>query len=87
MSLSFVKKKYTVVIPLKVPNTISSTEFTISHIGGKNTTTPNSTYTITNADPDGMLTSDMELYQFFRITGISFKLLFPEGTEAVNTPV
>lgn len=87
MSLSFVKKKYTTVIPLKVANGSQSVELTISHIGGRNSTTPNATYTVTNADPDGMLASDMKLYQFFRITGVSFKLMFPEGTEAVNTPV
>ncbi len=62
MSLSFVKKKYTTVIPLKVANGSQSVELTISHIGGRNSTTPNATYTVTNADPDGMLASDMKLY-------------------------
>lgn len=87
MSLSFVKKKYTTVIPLKCPSGSQSVELTISHIGGRNSTTPNATYTITNADPDGMLATDMTLYQFFKISGVSFKIMFPEGTEAVNTPV
>lgn len=87
MSLSFVKKKYTTVIPLKCPSGAQSVELTISHVGGRNSTTPAATYPITTADPDGMLASDMLLYQFFRITGVAFKLMFPEGTEAVNTPV
>jgi hypothetical protein len=29
----------------------------------------------------------MELYQFFKITGVAFKIFFPEGTEASKTPV
>ncbi len=62
MSLSFVRKKYTTVIPLRMPANAASTEFTISHIGGRNSTTPASTYTLTTADPDGMLATDMALY-------------------------
>lgn len=87
MSMSFVRKKYTTVIPLRIAAGAESIEFTISHIGGRNSTTPLSTYQITIADPDGMLATDMGLYQFFKISGVAFKLFFPEGTEAVNTPV
>jgi len=29
----------------------------------------------------------MKLYQFFRITGVSFKVFFPEGTNVQSTPV
>ncbi len=62
MSMSFVKKKYTTVLPLKVDAGNQSVEFTISHIGGRNVTTPTSTRVITEANPDGMLISDMALY-------------------------
>jgi len=34
-----------------------------------------------------MLTDQMKLYQFFKITGVAFKLFFPEGTDAGSTPV
>jgi len=29
----------------------------------------------------------MDLYQYLKITGVAFKLLFPEGTTAEATPV
>lgn len=29
----------------------------------------------------------MELYQFFKISGVAFKLFFPEGTDPTSTPV
>ena len=87
MAMSFVKKKYTTVIPLRVAAGNASVEFTISHIGGRNITTPASTQVLTDANPDGMLIADMNLYQFFKISGVAFKLFFPEGTEAETTPV
>ncbi len=87
MAMSFVKKKYTTVVPLRVAAGNSSVEFTISHIGGRNVTTPASTQVITDANPDGMLIADMALYQFFKISGVAFKLFWPEGTEAETTPV
>jgi len=62
MAMSFVKKKYTTVIPLRVAAGNSSVEFTISHIGGRNVTTPGSTQVINDANPDGMLIADMALY-------------------------
>ncbi len=62
MAMSFVKKKYTTVLPLKVDAGNQSVEFTISHIGGRNVTTPASTRVITEANPDGMLIADMALY-------------------------
>jgi len=34
-----------------------------------------------------MQTVDMRLYQFFKITGVAYKLFFPEGTSADATPV
>jgi len=29
----------------------------------------------------------MEVYQFAKISGVAFKVFFPEGTEAAKTPV
>lgn len=34
-----------------------------------------------------MASIDMGQYQFFRITGVAFKLFFPEGTTPESTPV
>lgn len=34
-----------------------------------------------------MLTNDMDAYQYFRITGMAFKIFFPEGTTPEATPV
>ncbi len=62
MAMSFVKKKYTTVVPLRVAAGNASVEFTISHIGGRNVTTPGSTQVINDANPDGMLINDMLLY-------------------------
>lgn len=87
MALSFVKKKYTVVLPLRVAAGANVVESTISHIGARNAAAPASTITVTQCDPDGMATSDMELYQFFKISGVAFKLFWPEGTDPGSTPV
>ncbi len=87
MALSFVKKKYTIVEPITMAVNQSVSEITISHIGSKNTTTPANTITLRNADPDQMATGDMKLYQFFKISGVAFKLFWPEGTSAQDTPV
>ena len=38
-------------------------------------------------DPDAMASTDMRLYQYFRITGLAFKVFFPEGTTPAATPV
>ncbi len=34
-----------------------------------------------------MASSDMRLYQYFRITGMAFKVFFPEGITPAATPV
>jgi len=34
-----------------------------------------------------MLTRDMDAYQYFRVTGMAFKIFFPEGTTPAATPV
>lgn len=84
---SYVKKKYTTVIPLTAGVGEESVAGTISHIGGRNTTNPSDCVTLARADPDGMLLADMEQYQFFKVTGIAYKIFFPEGTTPAATPV
>lgn len=91
-SLSYVKKKYTAVTPIKIAAGNNENFLTISHVGGKNTsptgpTALTQTVTLTDCNPDNMLSKDMELYQYFKITGVAFKLFFPEGTDPNNTPV
>lgn len=88
-ALSYVKKKYTAVQPIKIAGTAGAAFLTVSHIGGVNTNSPtiDDTVTIKDCNPDGMLDSDMKLYQFFRITGVSIKIFWPEGTDVNNTPV
>jgi len=86
-SYSYIAKKYTAVQPLTAPALQDNVQLTISHFTGKNTTNPIITVTINNVDPDGMCTRDMESYQYFRITGMAFKLFFPEGTTPAATPV
>jgi len=84
---SWVKKKYTFVTPLRIAQGQSELARTICHVGNENQNTPGACYTLTNADPDGIATEDMKLYQFFRITGVAFKLFWPEGTDPESTPV
>ncbi len=86
-SLSYVKKKYTVVIPINVAVGEEFAETTISHMGGKNAANVINTLTINNCNPDNMLIDQMQLYQFFKITGVGFKIFFPEGTNPESTPV
>jgi len=85
-SYSYVKKKYTAVIPMKIALGRDRFEATVSHIGGKNATNPAGTITLTSANPDGMANRDMESYQYFKITGVGIKIFFPEGTTPAATP-
>lgn len=86
---SFIAKKYTLVQPLTAILNSDNVQTTISHFGGRNSNSSVATPTITlfNTDPDGMCTRDMASYQYFRITGMAFKLFFPEGTTPQATPV
>jgi len=84
---SYVKKRYTAVIPIEMEAGIDSVSSVISHIGGTNISNPANTLTLTKADPDNMASTDMLAYQFFKITGVAFKLFFPEGTTPEATPV
>lgn len=86
-SLSFVKKKYTTVSTVDVAVGTDRAEVTVSHIGGRNAANPAATITLLDCNPDNMLTDQMKLYQFFKITGVAFKLFFPEGTSPEATPV
>lgn len=88
-SLSYIRKKYTAVTPIRMGAGTNEISLTISHIGGCNTnvTDPNLTVVLANCNPDGLLDTDMKSYQFFRITGVSYKLFWPEGTDLDNTPV
>ncbi len=64
-------------------------EKTISHIHNRNANASdvNDTITLFDVDQDDQLSTDMELYQYLKITGVAFKLLFPEGTTPEATPV
>ena len=86
-SLSFVQKKYTFVQPINVAAGEDTAALTISHVGGKNNAEPAATVTLFDANPDNMLADQMRLYQFFKISGVAFKLFFPEGTSVGATPV
>jgi len=86
-AFSVVRKKYTFVTPLRVQPGDDSISGVISHIGGRNSTNPVETIQLNQADPDTMASVDMGQYQFFRITGVAFKLFFPEGTTPESTPV
>lgn len=61
-SLTFVKKKYTTVLPMRVSPNNNSVSYTVSHIGGPNATDITNTVTLRSADPDGMATVDMAAY-------------------------
>lgn len=62
-ALSYVKKKYTSVAPIELGAGVNVGYLTISHVGGVNTNAPVAlTHTLADSNPDGMLTSDMQLY-------------------------
>ncbi len=86
-ALSYVRKKYTVVLPLIAQEGQNAIAGTISHIGGRNGSNPSDTITLTSANPDNMASEDMSLYQYFKISGVGYKLFFPEGTTPQATPV
>ena len=66
---------------LIIPADKEELAFTISHFSGKNSEVPSGTYSLTDANPNNVASADMACYQFFRITGLGFKLFFPPGTE------
>lgn len=86
-SSTYVKQKYTAVFPIIIPAGGDVAQTTISHIGGKNATTTAATLTLTDCNPDQKLLTNMNLYQYFKITGVAFKIFFPEGTTPEATPI
>lgn len=62
-------------------------ERTISLIGAKNPNNINGTITLTDVNQSNQLSTDMTLYQFFRIRGVATKMIFPMPTETNASPV
>ena len=84
---TYVKQKYTTVFPIVIPAAGEVAQTTISHIGAKNATTTAATLSLTDCNPDQKLFTNMNLYQYFKITGVAFKVFFPEGTTPEATPI
>lgn len=63
-------------------------EKTISLIGGRNSTgVATDSITLADVNQDSQLRTDMELYQFFRISGCAVKMFFPMPTDVAASPV
>ena len=60
---------------------------TVSLIGTKNSTDLPNTITLSDVNQDAQLSSDMRLYQFFRIRGVATKMFFPMPTDVASSPV
>jgi len=88
-ALTYVKKRYTKVFVAAVAEDDDVYERTVSHIHNRNSFSadPENTITLYDVDQDDQLGTDMELYQYAKITGVSIKMLFPEGTTPECTPV
>lgn len=86
-SLTYVRKRYCKTFTLDAGTGSDRSTVTISHIGGKNSADPGNTLTLASVDQDAQLTSDMRLYQFAKITGVAWKLIFPPPTTLDATPV
>ena len=86
--MTYVRKKYTKVFICTAGVAEDTWQQTISLIGAKNSNSPvEDTITLTDMDEDGQLEKDMDLYQFFRIRGVAFKLFFPMPTDPDSSPV
>ncbi len=81
------RKKYTVVLPIDLAGGEEVARVTIAHIGSKNFTSPGRTLNLFDCNPDGLLTNDMNSYQFFKICGCAYSVIYPEGTIPDATPV
>ena len=86
-SLTYVRKRYCKTFTLDCDTGNDRTAVTISHIGAKNFTDPVNTITLSDCDQDSQMQTDMELYQFAKITGVAWKLIFPPPTSLDATPV
>lgn len=86
-SMTWIRKKYTRVFTMTAPAASDVYAQTISLIGGRNANDPANTITLFDVNQDAQLTSDMRLYQFFRIRGVAIKMLFPMPTDVSSSPV
>lgn len=77
---TWIRKKYTKTFVMDARTADSFASYTVSIIGGPNVQNPTETITLKSVDQDGQLSADMELYQFFRIRGVSVKMFFPMPT-------
>ena len=85
---TIVRKKYTRVFTMDVEDGSDVFEKTISFIGGRNSTgVPDTTVTLLDVNQDNQLRTDMELYQFFKISGVAVKMFFPMPTDVESSPV
>jgi len=72
---------------MNAPLDTENSQFTVSLIGGKNTQNPAATITLFDTNQDFQLASDMRLYQFAKITGVSVKMFFPMPTDLQSSPI
>lgn len=86
-AMTYVKKKYTRVFVMNPPVASDVFQATVSLIGGKNNQDPNNTASLFDVNQDTQLETDMTLYQFFKISGVAIKYIFPMPTSVDNTPV
>ena len=86
--MTYVRKRYTKTFSPTCAENKDRISFTIAHIGNRNSNSdPGETVTLYDVNQDNQLKSDMGLYQFAKITGVAFKLYFPEGTTPEATPI
>lgn len=62
-------------------------EATISLIGGRNQNAPADTICLFDCNQNTQMATDMNLYQFFRISGVAVKMFFPQPTDVSSSPV
>jgi hypothetical protein len=83
-----IRKKYTKVFLMECEDGSDVYEATVSLIGGRNSSgAPDDTVTLGDVNQDSQLRTDMELYQFFKISGVSVKMFFPMPTSVEDSPV
>ncbi len=85
--MTWIRKKYTKVFPVEIAANANESTSTISFIGGRNSSAPAGTITIADVNQNNNIRTDMTLYQFFRIRGVSFKIFFPMPTDVASSPV
>lgn len=83
---TWIRKKYTKTFLIEAEQGADSSGWTVSLIGGKNNQTPALTITLADVNQDNQLSTDMRLYQFFRIRGVATKMFFPMPTNADASP-